>query len=154
MFDNAYGVIGYRPPDDGIPTIYPIGQPEDDSLANQQPPPAPVAPPLQTLAPTKAIKSKPLLTHVKSRLLHHRVLAISFTLTARAHVQLVGRRKGRVVARSRDESLKPGRHQLALALNPASWPTGVQFKATPIGASVPAGGEQGGSESSGNTIST
>jgi hypothetical protein len=152
FFDGADGVIGYRPPDSGVPVIYPILPPEDDSLANQQPPPPPIEPP-QTVAPTKPAKARQLLTHVKSRLLHHRVLVVSFTLTARAHIQLVGRHRRRVVARSPTELLKAGRHKLSLHLNPANWPTGVQFKATPIGAAAPSSGEPGGS-GSGDTIGT
>jgi hypothetical protein len=153
MFDGEDGVITYRPPDSGVPTIYPDAPPEDDSLANQQPPPPPAGPPVQTPAPP-AKQVKPLLTHVKSRLLHHSVLVISFTLTARAYVQLVGRRKHRVVASSRSESLKPGRHELSLRLDPARWPTGVQFEVTPLGVSAPSGGGSGESGSNEDTIAT
>lgn len=154
FFDGADGVISYRPPDSGVPTIYPDAPPADDSLANQQPPPAPTGPPAQTPAPpAPRVKAARLLTHVKSRLLHHRVLVVSFTLTARAHVQLLGRRRHRVVASTPKQALKPGRHRLSLRLDPARWPTGVQFKATPIGASAPSGGGSGGSESN-DTIGT
>jgi hypothetical protein len=152
FFDGEDGVISYRPPDGGVPVVYPDAPPEDDSLANQQPPSAPREPTVQRAARPRPIKGKPLLEHVKSRLLQHSKLVVSFTLTARAHVQLVGHRKRRVVARSRRESLRAGRHELSLRLDPARWPTGVQFEATPIGAS-PSGGGSGGSES-GDTIGT
>jgi hypothetical protein len=151
---NFAGVIAYRPADAGVPVVYPDVPPIDNSLANQQPPPAPVGPPEHALAPTvKYKKRKPLLLHVKSRFLHHRVLMISFTLTARAHVQLVGRRNSTIVARTPNESLHAGRHQLSLSLDPAHWPTKLQFKATPIGVPAPSGGEAGGSGSN-NTVST
>jgi hypothetical protein len=153
LFDGADGIISYRPPDSGEPVIYPDAPPADDSLANQQSAPAPIEPPLQAPVAAPHVKGKRLLTHVKSKLLHHTVLIVSFTLTARAHVQLVGHRKHRVVARTRMESLKAGRHQLSLRLDPARWPTGVQFKASPVGVPVPSGGGSGGSES-GNTIGT
>jgi hypothetical protein len=151
---NFAGVISYRPPDAGVPVIYPDVPPVDDSLANQQPPPALTGPPEQAPAPpVKYKKRRPLVLHVKSRFLHGRVLVISFTLTARAHVQLVGRRSSKIVARTRNESLRPGPHRLSLSLDPVHWPTKLQFKATPIGASAPAGGEAGGSGSD-NTVST
>jgi hypothetical protein len=150
---NFAGVISYRPPDAGVPVISPPGAPEDDSLINQIQLVAPSeasqeGPPS---APAKRRNGKPLLSHVKSRFLHHRVLVISFALTARAHVQLLGRRGSKVVARTRDESLSRGRHQLSLALNPAAWPTKLQVKATP--AEVPAASGEGtsGSNSSGTS---
>jgi hypothetical protein len=153
FFDGADGIVSYRPPDSGVPAIYPDAPPADDSLANQQPAPAPIEPPLQTPVAVRHVKGKRLLTHVKSKLLHHTMLVVSFTLTAQAHVQLVGHRKHRVVARTRMESLKAGRHRLSLRLDPARWPTSVQFKATPAGGPAPAGGGSGGSES-GDTIGT
>jgi hypothetical protein len=151
LFDGGDGVIAYRPLDSGVPPVYPDGFAEDDSLANQQPPPAPTGPPQHVAAPAvKAKKSKPLVKNVKSAFLHHRVLVISFTLTARAHVQLVARKKGRVVAETRDESLHAGSHRLSLALDPAHWPNKLQFKAKPIGASPTADGSEGSLSSGGS----
>jgi hypothetical protein len=141
LFDGSDGVISYRPPDSGVPVIYPDVPPIDNSLANQQPPAAPSAPPAGAAAATAPkVKSKPLVEHIKSVFLHHRVLVISFTLTARAHVQLIARHKRQVVAKTANKSLRSGRHELSLSLNPAHWPTGLQFKATPVGATAPSGG--------------
>lgn len=153
FFDGQDPVIASRPIDGGVPVLYPDLPPVDDSLANQLPPAAPAGPPTQTLAPAKRKQTKRLVEHIKSRFLHRRELVISFTLTARAHVQLLGRRKHKVVASTRRESLKPGRHKLSLRLDPASWPTAMQFKATPIGGSPSAEGGSGGS-GSGDTIGT
>ncbi len=151
---NFAGVIAYRPPDASVPVIYPDVPPLDDSLANQQPPPAPIGTPEHPPAPPdRHKKRRALVLHVKSRFLHGRVLEISFMLTARAHVRLVGRRLSKVVARTREESLRPGRHKLSLSLDPAHWPTKLQFEATPIGAPAPSGGETSGSTSN-NTVST
>jgi hypothetical protein len=149
------GVITYRPPDSGVPVIYPDAPPLDDSLANQKPLETVVAPLAEPAAqPTKAKQGKALVLHIKSRFLHRRVLQITFTLTGRAHVQLLGRRKGKVIAKTRDESLRPGRHKISLSLNPADWPTKLQFKATPIGAKAPSGESSPGSSSGGDTVST
>jgi hypothetical protein len=156
VFDGAF-IIATRPPDGGIPVIPPDAPPVDDSLANQQPPSPPSGPPRQAPEPqVKRKRRKPLVAHVKSRFLHGRVLVISFTLTGRAHVQLVGRRKSKVVAKTANESLRPGRHQLSLSLDPAHWPTKLQFKATPIGAPASSGGSGGESSAPGanNTVST
>jgi hypothetical protein len=154
LFDGEDPVIASRPLDSGVPVVYPDGFAEDDSLANQQPAPAPTAPPEETtpLAP-KAKKAKPLVKDVKSRFLHHRTLVIAFTLTAKAHVQLIARAKGRVVAETREASLRAGSHQLSLTLDPARWPTKLSFEAKPIGVSP---SSQSGSESSnlGDTVGT
>jgi hypothetical protein len=145
------GLITERPPDASVPVIYPDLPPSE---AGEQTAPAEPAPPAPTISqPARRGKAKPLLLHVKSRFLHGRTLVVSFTLTARAHVQLVGRRKRQVVARTRRESLRPGRHELTLTLNPAHWPTKLQFLADPLGGSATSAQ---GSENpnSSNTVST
>jgi hypothetical protein len=164
FFDGEDGVITYRPPDQGIPQQYPTGFAEDDSLIHQQTEAAQGG--SQTSAQTPSTTSspaasgvhgiaKPLLEDVKSKVLggrRGRMLVISFKLTARAHIQVVGRRKGKVVTRTPLESLKPGRHSLSLRLNPLALPTAIRFHATPIGvprslppepASTPGGPEAG-----------
>jgi len=150
LFDGEDPTIAYRPRDGGVLVVYPDGFAEDDSLINQQPPPASTAPNEELAPASKAKKAKPLVKRIKSAFLHHRVLVISFTLTARAHVQLIARDKGRIVAKTRDELLRAGSNRLSLTLDPARWPTKLQFEAKPIGAS--AGSE--GTSSSGDTIGT
>jgi hypothetical protein len=129
---NFAGVITYRPPDAAEPIVYPDLPPVDDSLINQltEVSAAPAASP-PTSAPKRA-KAKPLLAHVKSRFEHKRVLVISFVLMAPAHVQLIGHRRGKVVAHTRDELLGPGPHKLTLTFDTARWPSRVQFNATPL----------------------
>jgi hypothetical protein len=154
---NFNKTITYRPPDASVPVIYPDEPPVDDSLANQQPAatsgsdaatePGPVVKPT-------AKKAKPLVEHIKSAFAHGRVLTVSFTLTARAHVQLIGRRKSKVVAKTRNEALRVGRHRLSLTLNRKNWPTKLQFKATPLSQSPSADVESGSSGGSSNSIST
>jgi hypothetical protein len=156
FFDGADGVIANRPPDAGLPIIYPYMPPIDDSLANQQqvPPPPPPTEPVPKPAVTTQ-KGKRLLKDVKSKLLHHRTLVISFMLTARAHVQLIARRHGKIVAKTPRKELRGGRHALSLALDPQSWPTKLQFEAKPIGASGSTGAEsESPGSGSGDTIVT
>lgn len=150
---NFAHLITYRPPDAGVPVIYPDAPPVDDSLANQQPAVEPSAPATQT-PPVRATAKKPkqLVSHVKSKFLHDRVLVISFTLSADAHVQLVGREKSKVVASTRRKLLRPGHHELSLTLNPAHWPTKLQFKATPLVTEATGEGSTGSNSS--DTITT
>jgi hypothetical protein len=146
-------LITYRPPDNGVPVIYPDVPPADDSLANQQSAGSANGPPLEVATPAPPLrgKAKRLVLHARSKLLHGRTVQLSFTLTAAAHVRLIARRHGAVVARTPMQTLRPGPHRLSLRLDPARWPTGFKFQATPIGAS--SSGESSES-SSGDTVST
>jgi hypothetical protein len=156
LFDGEDGVIAYRPPDAGVPVVYPDGFAEEDALKYQQPAPA-AAKPAEATPATQTVKkkAKPLVKDIKSRFLHHRTLVITFTLTARAHVQLLARDRGRVVAKTRDESLRAGAHKLSLTLDPARWPTKLSFQAEPVGAPSGSGGsESSASSGSGDTVST
>jgi hypothetical protein len=151
LFNGEDGVIDYRPPDAGVPVIYPDLPPVDDSLANQQ---SAIAPPASEAPPPRAgrhKKAKALVKRVHSSFLHHRTLVLAFTLTASAHVQLIARRHGHVVARTPRRTLHPGPHRLSLSFDPSHWPTKLQFEATPVGGAQGAGTD--GSESS-NTVST
>src|ERR1700722_1505853 len=156
LFDGQDGVISARPPDSGVPQIYPDGFGEDDSLVNQQLQPAPIQPSERTATkPAKPRRGMPLVSDMKSHFLHGRTLVVSFKLSARAHVQLIARRSGRVVAETRRESLRPGRHTLSLSFQPARWPNKLQFQAKPVSGGAPgaAGGSQSESES-GDTVAT
>lgn len=130
FFDGRDGVITYRPPDNGVPEVLPDEAPEDDSLANQQPAPPVVAPATSTTPGVKETAKKALVSRVRTRLLKGDVLELTFTLSGRAHVQLLASRHGRVVARSRRETLRRGGHTLKLVLNPKRWPTKLDLHAT------------------------
>jgi hypothetical protein len=136
---NFNKIIAFRPADDGLPAVYPDEPPEDDSLANQLSAEA-LVPPIQTPAPSTGPgkRGRALVTHIHSRLEHHHVMVLSFTLTARAHVRLIARRHGHVVAETPNRALRVGKHTLSLTLSPANWPTALKFQATPIGAPAPA----------------
>jgi hypothetical protein len=124
---NFQNVITYRPPDAGVPALIADVPPPDDSLANQQPPPPP--PPVQT---TTQYTTKPLVTHMHTRLVDRYTLELSFTLIATAHVQLLVSRHGHIVARTARKTLKAGRRKLLIRLNPHSWPTKLDLHATPL----------------------
>jgi hypothetical protein len=155
LFDGEDGVIAYRPPDSGVPGVYPDGFGEDDSLENQQTIKAAAEPKQKATSKSKPRpKPKRLVKDVKSKLLHHRTLVIDFTLTAKAHVQLVASRRAAVVAKTRRETLHPGHHSLSITLDPRRWPTKLKFEAKPIGAG--GGSSKGSSEEpgSGNVVGT
>jgi hypothetical protein len=142
LFDGADGVITYRPPDSGVPGNYTEEFGEDNSLENQQRIKAP-EPEKKPVPKPKPRKAKKLVKDVRSKLLHHRTLVINFTLTAKAHVQLVARRRATIVAKTHRETLRPGRHSLSITLDPQHWPTKLKFEAKPVGGS--AGGSSGAS---------
>ncbi|MDR9372828.1 hypothetical protein Q5424_27255, partial [Conexibacter sp. JD483] len=126
--DPAFaGVIDDRPPDNGVPAIVP-----DVDATNDTPVPAypllPIDPP--TPDPPRTPRAKPLVSKVSRRIVPRTTrLRVTFTLAARAHVQLVALRKGKVVAKTRRRTLPKGRHTLQLRLQRARWPTKLDLRA-------------------------
>lgn len=114
-------VITVRPRDDSLPSVPPVSLPEDNSGAEAKST-AEEELPVEFEEPLPQRKP-PLYSHVTQRLLHGRVLELSFTLRTRAKVQLLARRRGRVVARTKRYTLARGRHSLRLTLDPRRWPT-------------------------------
>lgn len=130
------GVIDERPADAGVPFTPSDDLPPDDSLANQPKPPAPgpaVDPPARRAARrTRPRPAKPLVSgRPRSRLVRGTTLRMTFTLTGRAHVQIVALRRGKVVGRSRRATLRAGRRALELRLDRRRWPTKVDLRARP-----------------------
>lgn len=134
------GVIDYRPPDGGMPFAPPDDLPVDDSLANQRPAPSQRAPSGggdQTNTGggrrTAARRAKPLVRGTSTKLLRGTTrLRMTFTLTARARVELVALRRGRVVARSGRRTLRAGRRSIVLRLDRRRWPTKLDLRARPV----------------------
>ncbi|MGN6587786.1 MAG: hypothetical protein ACTHKT_10005 [Solirubrobacterales bacterium] len=116
-------LVEYRPPDNSLPSVPPISVPEDNSgsaaAAAQEEVPEAVFP--------GGRRARPLLAKVHQRLVGH-VLELTFVLRARAHVQLLARRKGRVVAKTPRLTLARGKHRLHLRLDPKRWPTKLDFE--------------------------
>jgi len=125
---NFAGVISFRPIDGGVPQEPPAEPQEDDSLLNQAPPPPPPPP---TAQPSKLTRAA-LITQLSSHILHRYTLALSFTLTVKAHVQLLANHGKRRVAQTALETLEAGKHTLRLRLNPHRWPNKLNLKATPL----------------------
>lgn len=127
---NFTHVITFRPTDDGVVALPADEPPPDDSLANQAPPPPPPPPP-PTPAP-QILSNAPVLLGLRSHVIHGNTLELTFKLVAEAHVQLLAKRHGRVVAKTPRETLKAGRRKLLLRLNIHRWPTKLDLRATPL----------------------
>ncbi len=78
-------------------------------------------------------------------MLHGDELELSFKLVAEAHVQLIAKRGGHVVAKTPRETLKAGKRKLLLRLNPHRWPNKLALNAT---AAAPADGHRPGAAAS------
>jgi hypothetical protein len=136
--DPAYqGTITFRP-NEAAEQFIPDTPPADDSELFAPPPVE-----LEQAPPPAAVKRlPPLLRRIKTRL-RGRTLTVRFSLTRQARVQIIGRRKGRTVARTRARMLKPGRHVLRLRLNPKRWPQRLSFRVREPGQTDTPSGDTG-----------
>lgn len=156
--DPAFrSLITYRPPDEGLPQVAPDAPPEEDSGLPEGPS-APIA--LEEApAPAKTITTAPLLSRVRTRLVHRDTLELSFRLAVRARVRLLAQRRKRVVASTPTRTLMAGDHRLLLRLDPRSWPTKLSLQTHALaplptvsagGSGSPAPGSGSGSPGSGS----
>ncbi len=156
---NFAGVITFRPSDDGVPELPADEPPPDDSLANQAPPPPPPLPAPTVQAP--AASGASVLVGLHSKVIHGNELELTFRLVAEAHVQLLAKRGGHVVAKTPLRTLKAGKRRLLLRLDRHRWPNKLDLKATPLhplpapsSSSDASGGQSTPAPSSANNIST
>jgi hypothetical protein len=123
-------LITYRPADAATTIVSPDTLPDDNSgiapPVFDQPPPIGYTPP--TTGDAKP-KPKKLVTGVHRRLIGRTTLQVSFTLTAKARVQLVAKRKKTVVAKTSRRTLAKGKHKLRVKLNRKRWPTALDLRA-------------------------
>ncbi len=121
--DPAYaGTITFRP-NEAAEQFIPDTPPADDSELFA-PPPVELE---QAPAPAAVKRLPALLRRIKTSI-RGRTLTVRFTLSRRARVQIIGRRKGRTVARTRARTMRPGRHVLRLRLDPKRWPQRLSFR--------------------------
>jgi hypothetical protein len=118
-------LVTFRPPDDSSRSFVPAGLPPDDS-GETEPPLLPELPLRERI--TRPQSKRPLVFRVKQELLGKTVLQLSFTLRATARVRLLARRHKRVVASTPRLTLAKGRHHIRLRLDPARWPTSLDFQ--------------------------
>jgi hypothetical protein len=121
-------VITVRPRDNSLPVVPPVSLPVDDSGAEAKgkTPEEELPPEFEEPLPRRR---PALVSKLDQRLVHGTILELSFTLRAKARVQLIARRNGRVVARTKSYTLSRGRHSLRLSLDPKRWPTKLDLRA-------------------------
>jgi hypothetical protein len=142
--DPAFrGAITFRP-NEAAEQFIPDAPPADDSELFK-PPPIELQ---QSPPPARTKRLPPLLRRIRTKL-RGKTLVVRFTLTRKARVSLVARRKRRVVARTRPRTMRAGRHVLRLRLKADRWPQRLKLAAHEPGA--PAGGGGG---DSGDTVTT
>jgi hypothetical protein len=120
-----HALITFRPADNSLPTVPPTSLPEDDSEANQKS----NEEPLPEGEPDPIIHRRPAIYgDIHQRLVGGRVLELSFLLRVRAHVRLLAKRSGAVVARTPRYTMDKGRRSLRLRLDPKRWPTKLDLQ--------------------------
>lgn len=126
--DPAFqGTIEFRP-NEAAEQFVPDTPPIDDSDLFK-PPPQEEEP---TEEETEPKSRPPLIKHVKSHLEGLRLI-VTFTVTRRAKVQLLAKRHGKVVARTKARVFGPGERKLTLRLSRKHYPTGLAFKTSEAG---------------------
>ncbi len=120
---NWAGTITQRP-NESVAQFVPDAPPPDDSRLLAPPP---VAVEQTPSTPEPAAEVIPaLLKDIKvSR--HGRTVSVSFDLTRLADVQLLAKRRGKVISKTAKKRLKAGKHRLQLSFSFKRWPTGLSF---------------------------
>ena len=124
-------LISYRPPDDSLPSVPPISLPEDDSGESFSGGGEEIeeVPPFRT--------ARPLYSKLHQQLIGKTLLVMTFVLHARAHVQLLARRRGKVVAKSPHYTMAKGPRSVRLRLDPRRWPTKLDLQVHRLGKGSP-----------------
>lgn len=117
------GVISYRPPDNSLPSVPPIFLPEDNSGADEE-----GKKEQAEIAAEPLPKRKPALLYKLHQKLVGHTLEMTLVLRQKAHVQLIAKRKGKVVAKTRRYTLDKGPGTLRLKLDPRRWPTKLDLQ--------------------------
>ena len=121
--DPAFSKLITVRPNEAAAQFIPDTPPVDDS---QLLAPPPVETPVVAAPVTTTKQLEPVLKGVKSRL-RGLTLEISFRVVRRAKIAVIGKRRGKVVARTKLVWLKPGKRTLKLKLNRKRWPTKLSF---------------------------
>ena len=126
--DPAFAaLITFRPPDAGVPALVPDAPPPDDSGLPGEVGQFGALAESQAAVPETRVPV-PLLSHLRSRLLHGSTLELRFHLAVRARVRLLAKRRRRVVASTPMRILQAGDRRLLLRLSPKSWPTKLDLQ--------------------------
>jgi hypothetical protein len=127
-----HALVTFRPRDNSLPFVPPVDLPEDDSGES-----SPFENVGQTEEPSArpsagVRRSRPLLAHLRQRVVGGRLLELSFVLRAKAHVQLFAKRKGATVAKTKRYTMGSGPRSVRLRLDPERWPTKLDLQVHPV----------------------
>lgn len=123
-------LITSRPADNGLPEAVHDELPPDDSGAELKEGQPELE--LREPFPHGPGKAKKLISGVKQKMVGKTTLLLSFTLHAKAHVQLLAKKGKRTVAKTPRLTLGKGPHELRLHLDPKRWPTKLDFQVHPV----------------------
>lgn len=127
--DPAFqGTIEFRP-NESAEQFVPDSPPVDDSQLFAPPE---VEDPSEPEQDDGTRRRPPLIKHVETKLLDNLKLVVTFDVTRKARIQLLARRKGKVVARTKPKVFGKGPAKLILQLSAKRYPTGLAFKAKEI----------------------
>ncbi len=121
-------LVSYRPPDASLPSVPPISLPEDNSGA-YLPPEEPALERELELEP----RPRSLLSKLHQRLIGRSLLELTFVLSTKAHVRLLAKRRGHVVAATPRYTMDKGRRSLRLRLDPKRWPSSLDLQVHAVG---------------------
>ncbi len=117
--------LAFRPPDAGVPQETPNEVPENDSGEST------FTRSEELVKPPRAEPARvpvPLVTHLRTRVVHRTELVLSFHLAVKAKVRLKALRRGKVVAQTSMRTLAAGNRSLKLRLNPRRWPQHLKLQ--------------------------
>jgi hypothetical protein len=123
--DPAFHNLITTRPNEAAEQFVPDSPPADDSQLFAPPPvqldtTTPDAPPAKKLSA--------LISHVKKPQLKGLTLILRFQVARKARIQLIAKRHGKVVAKTKAKTFTKGRHTLSLKLSRKAWPTSLRFK--------------------------
>jgi hypothetical protein len=116
-------LITERPADKGLPLPVPVSLADDDSGLPGELTTATAVPRVESAQREGSRVTLPLLSHVRSRLLHGDTLELRFRLAVKARLKLIAKRDKHVVAATAQRTLAAGNRSLKLRLDPKRWPT-------------------------------
>jgi hypothetical protein len=130
--DPAFaGLITERPPDAGVPQVVPDSPPPDISGLPGEAHTSGAIPEVTVTPPQERVKV-PLLSNIRTRIVHGNTLELRFHLAVKARVRLLARRKKVLVASTPLRTLAAGNRKLLLRLDIHRWPTKLELKTRPL----------------------
>jgi hypothetical protein len=150
FFSEEEEPIEVRPPDEGLPQ-----EPSDAVPTEESPIEESVVRQGQlkpVLADPFATVTVPLLSNVRTRLIHGTTLELKFNLSVKARVRLIAKRSRSVVASTAAHVFNAGNRSLSLRLNVHRWPTKLNLQTHALAPLKTASTRESGSAT--NTVST